>query len=401
MILKHKNRELLRFEWTEDNVSVVSADETAKHLFPPELAESVSDESLWKWIRGRAIPANRHYVQSFLARLGLNERDMRGIISICRGLSLNDVYWVADDNSTDRFEDVNLYDNKFTPALSAMAFTGIGAFSTPNLVSSPEFTTNGVLAKCWRRIGGEVFLFKSGTEGAANAGFEPYSEFYAAQVAEAMGLAHVEYGLAKFKGRLCSTCRLFTSNATGFAAASRVLTSGQISSLIQPGGTADEDADLPPCGEDFTDMFLFDAVICNEDRHLGNFGYLVDNETNRISGAAPLFDHGNSLFSRALFSEKYEDDFSDLQKYAATRRPALYGDWFAPLRGRMTPRRRKMLERVATMEFRRHNAHNLPARRLSAIERFVRDRAERILTMDDRSLARGSRTKSFKQATNH
>ena len=49
--------------------------------------------------------------------------------------------------------------------------------------SSPEYTTNGALPKCWRRIGGEIVLFKGGSEGAANTGREPQSEFHAAQVA--------------------------------------------------------------------------------------------------------------------------------------------------------------------------------------------------------------------------
>ena len=43
------------------------------------------------------------------------------------------------------------------------------------------------------------------------------------------------------------------------------------------------------------DMLVFDAIICNTDRHYGNFGVLVDNKTNAIAAPAPLFDHGNAL----------------------------------------------------------------------------------------------------------
>ena len=39
----------------------------------------------------------------------------------------------------------------------------------------------------------------------------------------------------------------------------------------------------------FSDIFFFDALIFNTDRHLGNFGFLGDNETNEISGVAPIF----------------------------------------------------------------------------------------------------------------
>ena len=59
-----------------------------------------------------------------------------------------------------------------------------------------------MLAKCWRRVNGKIILYKSGTEGFANSGNEPYCEYYAYQVAETMGIDAVQYGLSKWKGRL-------------------------------------------------------------------------------------------------------------------------------------------------------------------------------------------------------
>ena len=47
-------------------------------------------------------------------------------------------------------------------------------------------------------------------------------------------------------------------------------------------------------GEDFVN-----SLICNTDRHFGNFGVLVDSRENCIIKPAPLFDHGNSLFNLA------------------------------------------------------------------------------------------------------
>ena len=146
-----------------------------------------------------------------LGKLGIDSRSVRAIIEVSKGLSLNDVHWVVPDRSKAKWSKVNLYDNPFSEILSVMVFTGLGPNDRrwPQKVdltsTSPEFTTNGMLAKCWRRIDGTVYLYKSGTEGAANTGFEPYSEYYASQVAEALGLPHVEYGLEKFKGRICST----------------------------------------------------------------------------------------------------------------------------------------------------------------------------------------------------
>lgn len=47
------------------------------------------------------------------------------------------------------------------------------------------------------------------------------------------------------------------------------------------------------------EMFVLDAVICNTDRHFGNFGFLIDNRTNTLAAPAPLFDHGASKTSEA------------------------------------------------------------------------------------------------------
>ena len=71
---------------------------------------------------------------------------------------MNDNYWVVQENCKDLFKDKNLYHNSF-----------------------------------------------------ANSGLEPYSEYYASQIAKTMGLHYVDYGLSKWKGKLCSTCLLFTN----------------------------------------------------------------------------------------------------------------------------------------------------------------------------------------------
>mgnify|MGYP001306642207 CR=1 FL=1 len=60
-----------------------------------------------------------------------------------------------------------------------------------------------MLAKSWRRIKNNILLYKSGTEGFANSGLEPYSEYYASQIAKTMDLHYVNYGLSKWKGKLC------------------------------------------------------------------------------------------------------------------------------------------------------------------------------------------------------
>ncbi|WP_242984786.1 hypothetical protein [Clostridium taeniosporum] len=57
---------------------------------------------------------------------------------------------------------------------------------------------------------------------------------------------------------------------------------------------------------------MFDYIIENRDRHLGNLGFIIDNNTQELLSFAPLFDQGYSLMSNAM-----ADDFDkDLAKYS-------------------------------------------------------------------------------------
>ena len=366
MILRHRDRELLRFEWVDpQGVRVVSVNEAERKFLPLEMHGVANDETLWTWLTRRIVPKHRNYIQMMLGNLGIFHKDTKAIIEICKGLSLNDVYWVVPDDFPGKWKDHNLYDNEFSKTLAVMAFTGgfrrdfdAGRDDT----SSPEFTTNGMLAKCWRRRNGNVLLYKSGTEGAANTGFEPYSEYYAAQLAEALGLYHVPYGLENFKGRLCSTCPLFTSDKIGFVPAGRVVSRDE--ALADPR---------------FSDIFFFDALIFNTDRHMGNFGYLIDNDTNEIVGAAPIFDNGYGLFSLALYRPgQRQDECSDLRKFIDHIMPALYERWLG-FSGGVTQEMVRRLEKLKGFRFKRHKYYNLPVDRLHKIEDFLQKRVSEII----------------------
>lgn len=362
MVLRHRDRELLRFEWVEpQGVRVVSVNEAERRFLPLEMHGVANDETLWTWLTRRTVPRNRRNIEELMARIGLSSRNVKGIIELCRGLSLNDVYWVVPDGCEDSWKDFNLYENDFSNAIAQMAFSGVGPDFREQWTSSPEFTTNGMLAKCWRRIDGNVLLYKSGTEGASNTGFEPYSEFYASQIAEAMGLGHVAYGLSRFKGRLCSTCPLFTSDRYGYVPAGRVVSRDE--ALADPR---------------FADIFFFDAVIFNTDRHMGNFGYLVDNDTNEIVGAAPIFDNGYGLFSLALDRRgDSHDEFCDLRKFVSRVNPALYVKWLG-FPGGLTKKMKERLDGLRGFRIKRHPRYNLPVRRIEAIEDFTQKRIREI-----------------------
>ena len=372
--LKQYDIPLLKFsaiaDSSEPEIEILWWDTEKTHLLPLDL--ELTPDGLNRWLRHRTIPRNRAYVHNLLAKCGLNLNRPLKIIHVCKGLSLNDSYWVAEEGDQSTFDKVNLYDNPFSNVLAALAFTGYGSSPRTAMHSSPEFTTNGMLPKCWRRISSKVYLYKGGTVGASNTGYEPYSEFYAAQVAHAMGINAIPYNLSKWKGRLCSTCELFTNKDVSFVPVGRIVTKGGMKAVREY---------YEHLGPEYTtalnDMLLLDAVICNVDRHYGNFGFLVDNHTNRIIAPAPLFDHGNALFNFAG-KDAWESDKA-LEEYIETLAPCVYDDFIGTAKANMDSDMHEKLRHMLTFRFKAHSRYNLPAKRLRMIERQIQKRARLLL----------------------
>lgn len=375
-VLKQFDLPLLKFAVEEDLASpvlkVLWVNEAHRNLLPLDLKPEAG--SLSRWIRHRTIPKNRAYVHALLAKCGLNLNRPMSIIAVCKGLSLNDSYWIVEEGFEGSFDKYNLYENRFSQILGLVAFTGYGSSNRTSLESSPEFTTNGMLPKCWRRVNGKVLLYKGGTSGTSNTGNEPYSEYYAAQVAQAMGIDAIGYGLSKWKGVLCSTCELFTSKDYAYMPIGHIVTEGGFVAVLdyyQQLGEA--------FVQTFRDMLVFDAVVCNTDRHFGNFGLMIDNATNTIARPAPLFDHGNSLFNFA--GKEYLQNAELLQQYVDTLAPCTYGDFIETAGKYMNGKNHDQLRRLFTFHFKRHSRYNLPSDSLRLIEEQVQKRARILLEL--------------------
>lgn len=364
---------LLTFSLEERGIEGLTAqilhiNEKEKHLLP--LGLELTDEGILRWLERRVIPKNRTFVEEILKTLNLSQSDTKGIIDVCKGLSLNDSFWVVPKGFTGSFKQYNLYENRFSEILSLVAYTGIGQ-SHEAFTTSPELTTAGMLPKAWRLIDGDgIYLYKGGTSGAANTGNEPYSEYYASQIAKTMGLNSVHYDLENWKGILASKCKLFCDIDTAFVPIGRIVVSGGLKAVLEY---------YSEIGDDFLEtvhsMLVFDALIYNEDRHFGNFGILRDNHSGALIGPAPLFDHGLALFNYAM-----PDDIKNIDEYAKTRLPAYRGVKFEDICMEvMGKTQAQQLRRMIGFTFKRHPSINWTEERLVAIEGHIQKRVRQLL----------------------
>ena len=372
--LKLYNQVLLTFDYDNlplsgEECRILWVDEDNKNLLPIGL--KLTERGIISWLKSRVVHKKRANAEILLTKLGLSFNDILGIIRICKGLSLNDSYWVVEDEFDGKFENYNLYENNFSRTLALIAYTGHGSSVARGFTSSPEFTTNGMLKKCWRRVDGKIYLYKGGTMGAANTGKEPYSEFYAAQIAQTMGIKHVDYNLRQWKGMLSSVCELFTDINTAYVPIGRFVGKDSLLAIAQL---------LKDYGEEFynefADMLVFDALTFNTDRHTGNFGLLVDSHTNKVKAFAPVFDNGLSLFNIAM-----EDDLADIENYSKTRKPAMGGSYEEVVRAFISERQRVMLRKMINFKFTLHPRYNLPKSRLKGIEKFLQMRVNELLEL--------------------
>lgn len=371
-ILKIYDTELVRFSLSNEGLEGLTADissinDSCTELFPLDL--ELTNEGVVRWLQKRVIPKNRAFVEEILKTLDLSVNDTKGIIDVCKGLSLNDCYWVVPEDFTGTFTQYNLYENRFSEILSLVAYTGVGS-THQAFTTSPELTTQGMLRKAWRYMDGDgIYLYKGGTTGAANTGNEPYSEYYACQIAKAMGLRCVEYGLENWKGILASTCKLFTNIDTSFVPIGRIVKSGGLKACL-------DYYDRLGFGDEIRSMLVFDAVIYNEDRHFGNFGVLRDNHSGRLLAPAPIFDNGLSLFNFAM-----PEDIKNLRSYAKTRTTP-YGISFETVVKEVAGKKQaQQLRRLIGFQFHRHEKLNLPEERLTAIESHLQHRVRELLEL--------------------
>lgn len=340
-----------------------------KDLLPTTFPTSGNTSELKKWIEKRRIPKNRQNMLDILnyelESLDLKSNNLMNYIDISYGLSLNDSYWIVpDDGKEYLWKDYNLYQNKFNSILPFIALgKKVETKNTNEIKISPEYTTEGMIAKCWTIIDGKIYLLKKSTEWN---GKEVYSEYYMGQIAEIMEFEHIKYDIIDYYGDMVSCCQLFTDENIGFIPMEDCLERNdkfktdislfKVVSQIYP-------------REKLADLMLFDSLIYNTDRHLRNFGMLIDNNTKKILRPAPIFDNGNSiitlinensnidkLFNRYI--SKVEIDFNYLAKHFVCER------------------HREGLEKLRVFSFKRHLKYNLPDNILKKVEQFIHRRAE-------------------------
>lgn len=306
VIMYNKNKPLLVLDVERAKVDKIKKVINETHL-PIILQDNLSITSLNKWIEKRIIPDKRDGIEEV-------RRYYPSFDNYKNMFSLSDQYWFKYDKY-ETWDKLNFFTNNYSPVIGEIFFTPWDYDERDLTDHSPDLTTNGVLKKVWKKESGESYLYKAGSDIYHQ---EPLSEVLASITLERLNfIPFVKYELAVNGLLLCSKCKNFVNENNEFVPASYIY-----SKKPRPKEKSIYEHLIDMCelygiegAEDYLKkMIAADRIIGNDDRHLGNFGFLRDVDNAKITGFAPLFDSGSAYWGKAsefkkarLFNEIEEE----------------------------------------------------------------------------------------------
>lgn len=318
------------------------------------------------WIEDRKAYKHNHHLRRLMKDCGCDTAE--GFIRITHAASINDSFWIKEENETATWNDISFYKNNFNETVSKLAFEGLGLYGIQMSSASPELTTDGSFRKCWKKENGDIFLYKRGFSGAANAGLEPYCEALASEIINAADPSSVQYSVLKFHGETATKCKAFTNEDIGFVPLRKLVDrSISINELLKF-------FDDLGCREKFQRMLVLDAVTFNTDRHLGNVGILINNDTQEMIGIAPNFD-----FNLSMLPYVAEEEFNHIGSRLLDYAPAIGDDFTRIGQAMLTSEIRKNLIHLQGFSFSFRGDRQFGPGRVEIMEEMVNRQISAIL----------------------
>ena len=88
-------------------VEIADIVEENKHLLPYPLKNSLNNQKLLAWINQRKAPKNRQFVNQIMNAIE-DSRNPLKYVDISHALSLNDAYWITNDDIPAKWQEFNL-----------------------------------------------------------------------------------------------------------------------------------------------------------------------------------------------------------------------------------------------------------------------------------------------------
>ncbi len=269
----------------------------------------VSFPEFLEWAANRTLSIGRSYAKEILNSLRLSQTNRYAVCKACRGLSLEDAYWIRQEGDEKSWEEVSLFRNELTLFVAELALSGSSSHQIrtelkglyeflpeKNLrIHTPELTTLGTSAKGWIREADGLYLHKVGRY-----------EVPASDILEALGIPHIPYALSEeeeLAGFLSEERKGWLRGVGERMVKSRLFTSEDVSLVTfeefrvfcEHYGKDPYEAASEIDRTSYLQMQIADYVLNNNDRHEQNWGFFMENSTGKLTGYCPLFDHDHAF----------------------------------------------------------------------------------------------------------
>ena len=250
--------------------------------------------NFYYWCASRVLTLDRKYAKEILRTIGANQATTdkdRALIAISyHGLTLTDIFWIRGANEKIDFDSLNLYKHSLSCAFADVSLRGkeITIHNAELLMPrdvAGDVTTVGVAPKAWVRQNGNFYLLKDGDERDVEA------ELLASKIVGCFNVNYVPYEEDYFEGLKVSKCKIITSEQTS------IVSYEFVDIYCTNRGLDKLEFVLKKDSYSYYMMNILDYLIGNTDRHWGNWGFFVDNATNKLQGLYSLMDFNKSFLS--------------------------------------------------------------------------------------------------------
>lgn len=248
--------------------------------------------NFYYWCSSRVLTLDRKYAKEILRAIGaqqsVTDKDRAMIAVSYHGLTLTDVYWIRAAGEKVKFNDLNLYNHSLSEAFADISLRGKDiTLQNSELLAVKDVAgdvgTLGVAPKAWIRQEGEFYLLKDGDERDVEA------ELLASKIVGCFDIDYVSYEEDSFDGLRVSKCKIITSKDRSIVPYEFIdvyCTNREINK---------HEFVLKKDSYSYYMMNIIDYLIGNTDRHWGNWGFFVDNSTNKLQGLHSLMDFNKSF----------------------------------------------------------------------------------------------------------
>lgn len=262
--------------------------------------ENITFIDFIEWASNRTLSIGRSFAKEILNTLRLSQTNRYAVCKACRGLSLEDAYWIRQDGDKKIWKEVSLFRNPLSLYITEISLSGRNVCYSADIrekqnIHTPELTTLGASAKGWIRQNGKLYLHKIGKY-----------EIPADQILTAIDIPHIHYHISseeEIQSYLTEERRQWIESTGDAMVNARLFTSEEISMVTfeefqifcgNYGLDAYEEAEKLD-KESYLKMQIADYLLNNNDRHEQNWGFFMENTTGKLTGYCPLFDHDHAF----------------------------------------------------------------------------------------------------------